>query len=141
MRPLRRPIKVERDVPLARVSAKRRAVAERLRAMLPSPVSGETTLVGGEPKEVIAIVSKARVEILSYAFHGCGAYSGVVLGRLVADRSLDANPSTMAAAVMRARAQRLVTYRRCSGCRSMNPPEWMTQECRHSCFQEAGGVF
>jgi hypothetical protein len=47
----------------------------------------------------------------------------------------------MAAAVMRARAHRLVTYRWCGTCRSMNPPERMGSEECHSCMEKSGVVF
>ncbi len=138
---LRRRIARDTDGQLRLVAPERRALVELIGTMLPSPVSGTTTLIGGDPGEVVVVVGEDVTEVMQFEVEWVSEHEPATFGTLVAAFKPDAEPAPIAAAIAQARARRVSTYRWCPTCRSVQPPEWMMDEQCMSCFERAGGVF
>lgn len=138
---LRRRIVRELDPQLSLLPAAVRGIGEAVRTMLPTPVSGETVLIGGEPGEVIVQLFGDRIEVLEFSVEWVSEHEPATFGTVVASFTVDAKPEAIAAVIAKARARRLATFRWCPTCRSAQPPEWMADESCMDCFEKAGGVF
>jgi len=132
----------ERSVPAPPALAE--AVA-RVRPLLPRPVAGTTTLIGGDPGEVIVRVTASAIEVMEFSVDWLGPHEPVTFGLPVASLALGADRAALVEAIAHARARRIARYRRCERCGRVQPPEWMMddedeQRCQE-CFERAGGVF
>jgi len=108
-----------------------------LLSMLPLPVvETQHGLVGGNPGEVVVRVGDETVEVAAYRAELRGG-EPVVTAKKWKVFDLSAGPSEVMAAIQKARARRLRTYRWCVGCRKVLPPERMRDSvtCHHCADQ------
>ncbi len=106
---------------------------ELLLSMLPIPVvETEHGVVAGDPGEVVVRITDETLEVAAYRAELRGG-GPVVTAKKWKTFDLETGPSEVAKAIQKARARRLRTYRWCTGCRKVLPPEQMADSvlCRH----------
>ena len=106
--------------------------------MLPKPlVDSPSGMVGGDPGEVVALVDANAIHIAAYRAELRGQQIVLAIKKWKVFE-LDAEPERVAAVVQKARARRVRTYRWCSHCHSVVPPERMVDA--HQCDECAARV-
>jgi len=112
-----------------------------IRTMLPAPVEDtEAGIVGGDPSEVVVRVTDEGIDVGVFRVEWNVQIPEVVV-KDWKHLPLDAKPAAVSRAIQAARARRIRTYRWCTLCHEMNPPEWIEGGTCYACMERNGAVF
>jgi len=109
--------------------------------MLPAPVEDlEAGIVGGDPSEVVVRIDESGIDVGVFRVEWNVQIPEVVI-KDWKHLPLDSRPAAVSRAIQAARARRIRTYRWCTLCHEMNPPEWIEGGRCYACMERNGVIF
>lgn len=97
-------------------------------------------IVGGEPSEVVVRISDLGIEIGVFRMEWTTTVAEVVI-KDWKHLPFDSKPAAVSRAIQAARARRIRTYRWCTLCHEVNPPECIEGGRCYACQERNGVVF
>lgn len=113
-----------------------------IRRMLPAPVKDmEAGIVGGDPREVVVRVTDQGIDVGVFRVEWLNSHTPEVVIKDWKHLPLDSKPAAVSRAIQAARGRRLRTYRWCTLCHEVKPPEWSEGGRCYACMERNGVVF